>query len=129
MRAYEPRASSFADAEKTEKRFAEIVRAMKYAAVLGAKVMVAHPCRRLTYEDEGVPERLFEMNMDFYRRIKPYCEEYGIRVALENMWQSLGMNKISHSTCSRPEEFIKYLDALDGEWFTACGQNGKISDK
>ena len=48
MRAYAPRASSFADAEKTEKRFAEIVRAMKYAAVLGAKVIVVHPCQHLT---------------------------------------------------------------------------------
>lgn len=118
--SHAPFGSSFADAEKTEKRFAEIVRAMKYAAVLGAKVIVVHPCQHLTYEDEGVPERLFEINMDFYRRLKPYCEEYGIRVALENMWQSLGMNKISHSTCSRPEEFIKYLDTLDSEWFTAC---------
>ena len=49
--------------------------------------------------------------MKFYKSLIPYCEEYGIKVAVENMWQYPGM--ISHSTCSRPEEFIRYIDELD----------------
>ena len=118
--AHAPFPSSYADTAKTEYRFREIVRAMKYAAVMGVKIIVVHPCQHLVYADDGVPEKLFEINMKFYQSLKPYCEEYGIRVALENMWQMLEMNKISHSTCSRPDEFIKYIDTLDSDCFTAC---------
>lgn len=117
--AHAPFGSSFADEEKTEKRFGEIVRSMERAAVLGAENIIVHPCQHLTYEDDGVPEKLFEINMEFYNRLKPYCEEYGIHVAIENMWQNKGA-KIIHSTCSRPDEFIKYVDSMDSEWFVAC---------
>lgn len=118
--SHSPHPTSYADEARTEKRFAETVRAIKYAAVLGAKAIVVHPYQHLKYAEDGVPEKLFEINMEFYRKLIPYCEEYGIKVALENMWQMLGMNKISHSTCSRPAEFIKYLDTLDNDCFTAC---------
>ena len=56
--------------------------------------------------------------MKFYRRLLPYCEEYGIKIAVENMWQYPGM--ISHSTCSRPEEFIQYVDGISSQWAVAC---------
>ena len=119
--AHAPFSSSFADAEQTKKRFDEIVRSMERAALLGAENIIVHPCQHMAYEDDGVPEKLFEMNMDFYGRLKPYCEEYGIHVAIENMWQHRrNSKKIMHSTCSRPEEFIKYVDSLNSEWFVAC---------
>ena len=56
------------------------------------------------YADRGVPEKLFGINMEFYRRLIPYCKEYNIRVAVENMWQY--PRTVSHSTCSKPEEFV-----------------------
>lgn len=119
--AHAPFSSSYADEEGTKKRFDEIVRSMERAALLGAENIIVHPCQHLPYEEDGVPEKLFEMNMDFYNRLKPYCEEYGIHVAIENMWQYRGSTqKIVHATCSRPEEFIKYVDSLDSEWFVAC---------
>ena len=84
---------------------------------------MVHPKQHLTYSEEGNPEKLFEENIEFYNRLKPYCEEYGIQVALENMWQSKsypGGYRILHSTCSTPEEFNRYLDALDRKWFVGC---------
>lgn len=118
--AHAPFPSSMNNAEETEKRFDDIVTAMKYASILGVKNIVVHPCQHLAYAKEGVPEKLFEINMEFYTRLIPYCEEYGIRVALENMWQGIGPHKISHSTCSKPEEFIRYMDTLNNDCFTAC---------
>ena len=118
--AHAPFPSSAEDEDFTKNRFHEIIAAIKRASILGVKNIVVHPCQHLRYADDGAPERLFEMNMEFYSRLKPYCEEYGIRVALENMWQGIAPNKISHSTCSRPEEFIKYLDTLNSDRFTAC---------
>lgn len=92
---------------------------MRNASLLGVRNIIVHPCQHLEYCKEGVPEELFEYSINFYKKLLPYCEEYNIKVALENMWQYPG-GMISHSTCSRPWEFIKYLDALDSEWFVAC---------
>ena len=125
--AHAPFASSFADEAQTKKRFDEIVRSMRLASLLGIETTVVHPVQHLRYLDEGVPEKLFEMNMEFYKRLIPYCEEYNIKVALENMWQAPYNGKINHSTCSKPEEFIRYLDELNSEWFVACLDIGHAS--
>ncbi len=117
--AHAPFHSSSSDPVWTEKRFFDIVRSMRNASYLGIPVIVVHPIQHLTYNDSGVPERLFELNMEFYKRLLPYCEKYNIQVAVENMWQYVG-KKITHSTCSRPEEFIRYLDELNSEWIVAC---------
>ena len=58
--------------------------------------------------------------MQFYNALKPYAEEYGVKIGVENMWQMPGGIKIDHSTCSRPEEFVRYIDTLNSEWFVAC---------
>ena len=116
--SHAPFSSSFTDEEKTAKRFDEIVTAIKRASYLGVKNIIVHPCQHLKYDVEGNPEKLFEYNMEFYKKLIPYCEEFDIRVALENMWQYTGM--INHSTCSRPEEFVRYVDELNNDSFVAC---------
>lgn len=121
--AHAPFPSSVIELERNEELFWGIVRSMKRASILGIKNIVVHPMQHLKYADPGVPEQLFEMNMEFYNRLKPYAEEYNIKIALENMWQSkyfVNGSKIIDSTCSKPEEFIKYLDELKGECFVAC---------
>ena len=49
------------------------------------------------------------------------AKEYGIKIALENMFQREVKRKIlGADTCSHPAEFIRYLDTLDDEHFVAC---------
>ena len=123
--SHAPYGSSFEDEEKTAKRFVEIATAIKRASCLGVKNIIVHPCQHLKYDVEGNPEKLFEYNMEFYKKLIPYCEEYGIKVALENMWQYTGM--INHSTCSRPDEFVRYIDELNNDCFVACLDIGHAS--
>lgn len=119
--AHAPYPSSRSDDELTAKIFQNIARSIRNASYLGIPNIVVHPVQHLTYAEEDVPERLFEMNIDFYNRLKPYSEEYGVKIALENMWQYRGKGrKISHSTCSTPEEFVRYLDELNSDCFVAC---------
>ena len=125
--AHAPFHSSFSDEEQTKSRFREIVCAIRRAALLGAKTIVVHPVQHLKYADEGVPQRLFEMNMEFYGKLIPYCQEFGIRVAVENMWQYHPWPKITHSTCSTPQEMIRYLDTLNSPWITGCLDVGHAS--
>lgn len=125
--AHAPFHSSFPDENQTKSRFEDILRALRRAALLGAKSIAVHPVQHLKYADEGVPERLFEMNMVFYGKLIPYCQEHGIRVAVENMWQYHPWPKITHSTCSTPQEMNRYLDTLNSPWITGCLDVGHAS--
>lgn len=118
--AHAPYATSFNDEELTKKRFYDVTRSIRNASYLGVPTIVVHPMQHLTYAETGVPEKLFEMNMDFYRRLIPYSEEYRVKIALENMYQRPYGLKLNHSTCSKPEEFIRYMNELNNDCFVAC---------
>ena len=82
--AHAPFPSSNIDDELTEKIFHNIVRSIRNASYLGIPIVVVHPCQHLTYCNEGVPEQLYEYTIKFYNALKPYAEEYGVKIAVEN---------------------------------------------
>ena len=110
--AHAPFPPSYPEEERTAKRFGEIVQAMRNASALGAPMIVVHPCTHLDYTEEGNPEKLFAMNLDFYRRLIPYAREFGIRIAIENVGRV--------SITSIPERLNRLYDALDDPVFTVC---------
>ncbi|MBE7052238.1 MAG: sugar phosphate isomerase/epimerase [Ruminococcaceae bacterium] len=120
--AHAPFPSSSREESKNDGIFKSIVTSIKNAALLGSPNIVVHPCTHMDHEADGNADKLFEINMEFYKRLIPYCEEYGIKVALENMWQksSYETDVIMPSTCARAEEFIKYFDTLSNDCFTIC---------
>ena len=110
--AHAPFPSSFPEEERSEKRFWEIVQGMKNASFLGAPMIVVHPCTHLDFNIEGNPEKLFDYNLAFYRRLIPYAEEFGIKIAIENIgWVSI---------TSTPERLNRLYDTLDNPVFTVC---------
>lgn len=105
--------------------FPRMVRSLEISAILGAKVAVVHPIHHMTYH--GHEEEIFELNMKYYRRLLPYCKEYGVKVGIENMFRSDPIRKYKiHDTCSRKEEFIRYIDTLDSEYMVACLDIGHV---
>jgi len=118
--AHAPFPTGSKDKVEEEKIFCDVVRSMRNASYLGVETIVVHPRTHLRYSENNVPEELFKQNMEFYRRLEPYCEKYQIKVAVENMWGKYVGRKITHHVCSRPDEFIRYVDTLDSEWFVAC---------
>ena len=124
--SHAPFPSSVADEEMTAVIYKKIIRSMEVASILGAKIIVVHPKQHLSYADHR--EELFEMNVEFYKSLIPYCEKFGIKVATENMWQRNANNKsIVDSTCSRAKEFCDYIDAVDSEWLVGCLDLGHIA--
>lgn len=117
--AHAPFPSHLDDEETAQRKINLVFNAIRYSSDLGIKTLVVHPLKRLRYLDEGAPEKLFEMNMDFYRSLEPYCEKYGVRIALENLWQR-NSELIFPAVCAKPEEFIRYIDTLNSEYFVAC---------
>ncbi|MBQ7096346.1 MAG: sugar phosphate isomerase/epimerase [Clostridia bacterium] len=117
-----------------EEIFQIVYRGVEIAALAGAKKIVVHPLHYAEYEYHE--EEWFEANMAYYRRFKPLCEQYGVQICVENMWKTHKYRKcIDHSVCSRPEEFIRYLDTLNADGknhFTACldlGHIGLVGEK
>ena len=58
--------------------------------------------------------------MAFYRRLLSYAEEYGITICTENMFQGDMHILIVHSTCSHPEEMVRYFDEINHPLFGCC---------
>ncbi len=121
--AYFP--TSFDDEEKTKKAFEYVVKGMEIAAAVGAKAIVVHAKCHLNYSVYGNPEKMKEANLDFYRSLIPYAERFGIKIAIENLFQwknAVGpiLGRCDISTCSRPEEHIDYIDSLNSEYVVAC---------
>lgn len=100
--------------------YPKIVRSIEVSAALGAKCVIVHP---LHWADcGGNPETAFEYNMKYYRSLIPVCKANGIKVGVENMFSrdKLRGNYIVHDSCSRVEEFCRYIDTLDSEYMVAC---------
>lgn len=110
--AHAPFPSSYVEEDRTEKRFKEIVNAMRNASYLGAPMIVVHPCVHLNYSVDGNPEILFDYNVNFYRRLIPYAREFGIKIAIENIGRV--------SVTSTPERLNRLYDELNDDVFTVC---------
>ena len=117
--AHAPFPSSKYD-EKFNKEIKQvIIRSMEIAAYLGAEIIVVHPIQHLPYNANV--EKLYELNMEFYKELIPYCKEFGIKVATENMWHfDFNRNVCLDSVCTDGREFNKYVDDLNSEYITAC---------
>lgn len=99
--------------------FERILRSMEVASIFGVRTIVVHPMQHLPYSKNR--RQLFQMNLDFYRRLIPYCEKFHIRVAAENMWQyDDRRHYVLESVCAGSEEFCALLDELNSPWIVGC---------
>lgn len=93
--------------------YLETVRAMEVSVILGAKYTVIHAV--------AVPEgvSLHDYNLEFYRSFLPYCEKYGIQIAVENLF-CYNEAKQRCSRLGRPEELMRMVRELASPWFVIC---------
>lgn len=110
--------------EYNVKIFEKLKRALEVAGILDAKICVVHPVQ--------FKENQFEKNMELYHKLEPYAADYGVKIALENMWgwdNELG--RAVPNVCSVADEFNYYVDSLNTKNFTACldlGHCGLVGD-
>ena len=116
-----PFASGYVDAQKNEKRFEEIVTSMRYSSYLEAPYMVVHPCQQFYYSESN-KDAIYEYNLNFYRKFIPYYEEYGVKIAIENINYQSGVG-----VTSTPESLAKIFDELDNEAFSVCFDVGHVN--
>ena len=108
------------DSEFNERMFPLLVRAIEVTGILGGTNVIIHPAIYPDY-GEGHDSRCWETNMKLYQDLLPYAKKYHVKIALENMFNWDGeSDRALPATCSMPQDFVKYLDALDPEYFIAC---------
>lgn len=91
--------------------YPQLIRAIEVTAILGAKYVVMHP--QPTGGDD------VEKNAAFFSSLAPYCRQFGVKIAIENL--------IADSFFAKPEQLSALVDALDGDCFTALLDIGHAS--
>lgn len=104
------------------------IRCLKISALCGADQCVIHP--RIIQPHLGSEDANFQKNMEFYSQFADTALEVGCKVGVENMFKWEWEHEIiQHSSCSRPEEFCRYIDALEEKFpgaFTAVLDVGHV---
>ena len=112
------------NAEYNEKTFEKLKRSLEIAGILDAKICVVHPVQYSSNQKE--------QNMELYHKLEPYAADYGVKIALENMWgRDKNSNRIVPNVCSVASEFNDYFDSLNTKNFTTCldlGHCGLVGD-
>ena len=111
----------------TQKLIPTFPRVFAFCRILGVRQIVVHPLQKGRYY--GHEQELFDMNMEFYRSLIPLSEEYGIKIAIENMWQTHPVtHRICDDVCADPHELAAYFDTLsDPAHFTVCLDIGHVA--
>ncbi len=99
-------------------------RMFECCAIMGIPTVVVHPIQRGRFY--GHEDEMLALSIDFYKSLIPLCKEYGVKVAVENMWQTDNRNYIVDDTLASPEQFCACVDALPAEHFTACLDIGHV---
>lgn len=98
----------------SEPNYRDVVRSMEFSAILGAPHIVIHAVTPPDSID------IFEYNRAYYRSFIPYCEKFGIRVAVENIARHHTEDGQSVGVFDTPEQFCDFIHSLNSPWFCAC---------
>ena len=88
-----------------------IVKGIQHSNLLGAKMIVVHPGVFLDDMGKRNNDVLMDFNLEYFKKLIPYAEEYDIKIAIENIH--------GHLT-ETPENLLELLDRLDNDVFTIC---------
>ncbi len=120
LQSHAPFSYNWKELENENDIIPEVYRAVEAAGIMGCEEIVVHPQHHpepfggKPYRED--PEAIFQTNMEYYAHFKPLCEQYGIKVCTENMWNRHPLRKcIDHDVNSTPAEFIRYLDTLNAD--------------
>lgn len=97
-----------------DEMFAFLIKSIEYTSYLGAKHIVMHP----VICPDGVFQKKF--NVDFYKKLIPYCEQYNVVIALENIFGRNADRTICPNVCSFATQQSDYVDAFESPWVVAC---------
>lgn len=97
-----------------EQNYLWLIRSMESASILGAKNIIVHSIT----VPEGV--NFEEYNIEYYKSLIPYCEKFGIRVAVENLFIRDKKRNTFGRKLGSPAELNGILEKINSPWIVAC---------
>lgn len=85
-------------------------KSLEISSILGAKVCVVHPWN--SWEAEENVEKI-------YLPLKETADKFHVKIGVENMWNRKD-GRASAAACSSPDDFVKHMELLPKDTFTAC---------
>ena len=98
----------------TDQNYLWLTHSLEAAAILGAKNIIVHAIT--------VPKEIDfeEYNIHFYKSLIPYCEKFGIHIAVENLFHKDPETKKITGKIGSPDELNRIIAKIDSPWVVAC---------
>ncbi len=118
LQAHSPFAMKYGDPfDMSVKAYSDIVRSLEVCSALGIPHTIVHAVKT-PHEDCSVDYK--EYNREFYLSLLPYCEEYGVKIAVENLFWNDKKRACFYGLFPTPMEMTQFVDSLGSKWFTVC---------
>lgn len=98
-------------------RYRAIVRSIESASILGAKAIIVHS---IWHPADGRIVFDREYNLKFYQSLLPFCEKFGICVAVENLFAHDKKRKYHAGLLGTPAELLAFIRDLNSPYFVGC---------
>ena len=98
-----------------------MARSIEAASILGAETIVVHSIT----VPAGVDFE--EYNVEYYKSLIPYCQKFGIRVAVENLFYRDIKRKRLTGKLGSPQELSSIVKKINSPWIVACIDIGHAS--
>ncbi|MBP3337034.1 MAG: sugar phosphate isomerase/epimerase [Clostridia bacterium] len=98
----------------SEQKYLWMVHALESASILGASNIVVHSIT----VPEGV--NFEEYNIEYYKSFIPYCEKFGIHIAVENLFARDTKRKRLTGKLGSPAELNSIVEKINSPWIVAC---------
>lgn len=97
-------------------RFAELVRSIEYASIIGAKYIVVHYIKNdIPFDDDYI-----SYNLEFYKSFIPYLEKFNVKIAVENLYRRNPFKSFYGALLCDPHRHLEFMKKLDSEYFGIC---------
>ena len=113
-----------ADYGSKELRWKAQIQAIKATAFLGAPYVVVHPLLSNYIANPENYKEAKQLNMEYYNFLKPYLQEYDVKLAIENLYTYDNNGMTCKCICSTARDLKDYVDTLDSERFVVCLDTG-----
>lgn len=99
----------------SSENFKELVRSIEFSAIIGAKHIIIHS---IPVYDES--KTLEETNYEFYKSLEPFCKEFNIKIAVENLYNYNHETKTYSRRFGTAKELTDFINKLNSPYFVAC---------
>ena len=106
--------------EEREERFEKMSRSILGCQILGCPNFIIHPIMPFGDWQDPEPEKLWEMNLEFFSRLCAVAKAHDTVICFENM----PMLALSLST---PEQILRFVKMIDSPYMRVCLDTGHCS--